>query len=118
MNNLDGSTTSGLSYGDPSQAQLILRQIQQRWQHYLDVLTPKVGIRWGIAAGLLLLYALRVWAIAGFYIITYALGIYLLHLLIGFLSPQDDPEDGPLLPVRDSDEPKGFNRRLPEFKFW
>lgn len=29
---------------------------------------------------------------AGWYIITYGLGIYVLNLLIGFLSPQMDPE--------------------------
>jgi hypothetical protein len=116
MQNLEGSTTT--SFGEPSNGQLILRQFQQKWQHYLDVLTPKTGIRWGIATFILFLYIVRVWALEGFYIVSYALGIYLLHLLIGFLSPQDDPEEGPLLPVRDSDEPKGFTRRLPEFKFW
>lgn len=122
MQNLDGSTTSqfggGGASGEPSQAELVVRQLQQKFQHYLDVLAPQVGLRWGIAAGLLLLYSLRVWLLAGFYIVTYAMGIYLLHLLIGFLSPQDDPDDGPLLPMRDSDEPKGFQRRVPEFKFW
>ncbi|KAG6413404.1 hypothetical protein SASPL_126113 [Salvia splendens] len=40
----------------------------------------------------------------GFYIVTYGLGIYLLNLLIGFLSPLVDPElepsDGPSLPTK------------------
>jgi hypothetical protein len=61
----------------------------------------------------------------GFYIVSYGLGIYLLNLLIGFLSPMVDPEldpsaaqDGPALPTRGSDEFKPFIRRLPEFKFW
>ncbi|CAI9294712.1 unnamed protein product [Lactuca saligna] len=57
-----------------------------------------------------------------FYIVTYGLGIYLLNLLIGFLSPLVDPEvdptDGALLPTKGSDEFKPFIRRLPEFKFW
>ncbi|CAH1426823.1 unnamed protein product [Lactuca virosa] len=52
-----------------------------------------------------------------------ALGIYILNLLIGFLSPQVDPEfqdlsDDPTLPSRSSDEFCPFFRRLPEFKFW
>uniref|UniRef100_A0A0E0DBH3 Uncharacterized protein n=1 Tax=Oryza meridionalis TaxID=40149 RepID=A0A0E0DBH3_9ORYZ len=32
-----------------------------------------------------------------YYIVTYALGIYILNLLIAFLSPQDDPEQSPRL---------------------
>ena len=67
-----------------------------------------------------LAFSLRVFYIQGFYIIAYGLGIYLLNLLIGFLSPLVDPEaaDGPSLPTRGSDEFKPFIRRLPEFKFW
>lgn len=56
---------------------------------------------------------------AGWYIITYGLGIYVLNLLIGFLSPQSDPEtEGPMLPTSKDDEFRPFIRRLPEFKFW
>ncbi|KAL3722073.1 hypothetical protein ACJRO7_034430 [Eucalyptus globulus] len=61
--------------------------------------------------------------VKAFYIVTSALGIYMLNLLIGFLSPQVDPElqelaegGGPSLPTRGSDEFKPFARRLPEFK--
>ena len=43
---------------------------------------------WVATAGLALLYALRVWALGGFYIVTYGLGIYLLNLFIGFITPQ------------------------------
>lgn len=39
--------------------------------------------------------------------------------MIGFLSPQIDPEEeGMVLPVHDSQEFRPFQRRLPEFKFW
>mmetsp|Transcript_52965 Transcript_52965/g.115556 ORF Transcript_52965/g.115556 Transcript_52965/m.115556 type:complete len:192 (-) Transcript_52965:709-1284(-) len=56
---------------------------------------------------------------AGWYIITYGLGIYVLNLLIGFLSPQVDPEtEGPILPTSKDDDFRPFIRRLPEFKFW
>ena len=55
----------------------------------------------------------------GFYIVTYALGIYNLNLLLGFLTPQVDPElEGPTLPSKKEDEFRPFVRRLPEFKFW
>lgn len=54
----------------------------------------------------------------GFYIVTYGLGIFLLNLFIGFLSPLEEDLDGPVLPLNDQDEFKPFIRRLPEFKFW
>ncbi|PVD36716.1 hypothetical protein C0Q70_03702 [Pomacea canaliculata] len=61
----------------------------------------------------------------GWYIVTYALGIYLLNLFIAFLTPKIDPamlddseEDGPSLPTRSNEEFRPFMRRLPEFKFW
>lgn len=79
--------------------------------------------RWIACLALAFVYALRVYLVEGFYIVSYGLGIYILNLLIGFLSPQVDPEihelsDGPSLPTRGSDEFRPFVRRLPEFKFW
>jgi len=70
-----------------------------------------------------MLYCGRIYLLGGWYIITYALGIYILNLLIGFLSPQIDPEteigeDTEMLPSRSDDEFRPFIRRLPEFKFW
>mmetsp|Transcript_179480 Transcript_179480/g.436686 ORF Transcript_179480/g.436686 Transcript_179480/m.436686 type:complete len:134 (+) Transcript_179480:262-663(+) len=65
------------------------------------------------------LYLLRVYLIDGWYIVTYGLGIYLLNLLIGFLSPPIDPDtDGPMLPTSHSEEFRPFTRRVPEFQFW
>ena len=50
---------------------------------------------------------------------TYGLGIYNLNLLLGFLTPQFDPEsEGPELPTKSDQEFRPFVRRLPEFKFW
>ncbi|PKA47222.1 Protein RER1B [Apostasia shenzhenica] len=92
------------------------------FQYYLDRSTPHPVGRWLGTLGVALIYLLRVYLIQGFYIVTYGLGIYLLNLLIGFLSPIADPEveglDGASLPTRGSDEFKPFIRRLPEFKFW
>ncbi|KAK8943398.1 Protein RER1B [Platanthera guangdongensis] len=92
------------------------------FQHYLDRSTPHPVGRWLGTLGVLAIYSLRVYLIQGFYIVTYGLGIYLLNLLIGFLSPIADPEteglDGASLPTKGSDEFKPFIRRLPEFKFW
>ena len=92
------------------------------YQYYLDKTTPHSAYRWIGTLVIAAIYCLRVYYVQGFYIVSYGLGIYLLNLLIGFLSPLVDPElevsDGPLLPTKGSDEFKPFIRRLPEFKFW
>ncbi|KAL6572989.1 Protein rer1a [Orobanche hederae] len=94
--------------------------ITQRYQHLLDKSTPHVSHRWIAFACIAFVYMVRVYLLEGFYVVSYALGIYILNLLIGFLSPQVDPDlsDGPTLPTRGSDEFRPFVRRLPEFKFW
>ena len=101
----------------------------------MDKSTVHIYARWGVFAFVLLVYLVRVFTIQAFYIITYGLGIYLLNLFIGFLSPQVracciaqfkakrheqiDPEnEGPVLPSGGSEEFRPFSRRVPEFKFW
>ncbi|XP_052196795.1 protein RER1B [Diospyros lotus] len=92
------------------------------FQYYLERFTPHTLQRWLGTLVVALIYVLRVYYVRGFYVVSYALGIYLLNLLIGFLSPKIDPEleatDGASLPTKDSDEFKPFIRRLPEFRFW
>eukprot|EP01018_Ginkgo_biloba_P006839 Gb_36238 [translate_table: standard] len=93
--------------------------ISRRFQYFLDKSTPHYLGRWMGFGVLAAIYILRVYYIEGFYIVSYGLGIYILNLLIGFLSPQVDPEmEGATLPTKGSDEFKPFIRRLPEFKFW
>ncbi|XP_052202825.1 protein RER1A-like [Diospyros lotus] len=98
--------------------------ISRRYQYFLDKSTPHVLHRWTAFVVFAFIYTLRVYLIEGYYIVTYGLGIYILQLLILFISPQVDPEiqelddDGPTLPTRGSDEFRPFVRRLPEFKFW
>ncbi|KAI3521970.1 hypothetical protein L2E82_17232 [Cichorium intybus] len=92
------------------------------FQFYLDKSTPLPVHRWLGTLAVASIYVLRVYYLEGFYIISYGLGIYILNLLIGFLSPKVDPElealDGASLPTKESDEFRPFIRRLPEFKFW
>lgn len=92
-------------------------------QNLLDRATPHVTLRWCIALFLGFIYIIRVYILQGWYIVTYALGIYLLNLFIAFLTPKIDPaiedtEDGPSLPTKANEEFRPFMRRLPEFKFW
>lgn len=93
-------------------------------QHLLDKSTPHTRLRWAGWIGFALLYLLRVYLLQGWYIVTYALGIYILNLFIAFLTPKIDPalqdldDDGPSLPTKSNEEFRPFMRRLPEFKFW
>ena len=63
----------------------------QAYQHYLDVVVPYRIPRWIASLVLLLLYFVRVFFLQGWYIVTYALAIYLLNLFIAFLTPKFDP---------------------------
>ena len=69
-----------------------------------------------------IVYFLHVYYVRGFYVVSYGLGIYILNLLIRFLSSKEYPElkvlDGASLPMKGSDEFKPFIRRLPKFRFW
>jgi len=97
-----------------------LDQASMKWRIVLDRTAPFTAGRWIGTGVCLIIYAYRVFHLTGWYIVTYALGIYLLNLMIGFLSPVMDPEaEGPALPTAvDDTEFKPFVRRLPEFKFW
>ncbi|GLJ46956.1 hypothetical protein SUGI_0990930 [Cryptomeria japonica] len=91
----------------------------RQFQHYLDKSTPHPVFRWILLAAVAGLFSFRIYYVKGFYIVAYTVGIYVINLLIGFLSPQVDPEiEGAALPTKGSDEFKPFIRRLPEFKFW
>ena len=66
----------------------IAAKVRQRFQVFMDRITPYAGGRWVAWCGLLVGFALRIYALKGFYIIAYALGIFNLNLLLGFISPQ------------------------------
>lgn len=89
-------------------------------QLLLDKSTPHILYRWLVWCLAVVLYVVRVWYVEGFYIVTYAMAIFNLNLMLGFLTPLhvEAPRDEPTLPSKASDEFKPFVRRLPEFKFW
>lgn len=104
-------------------------RLQQRYQALLDQSTPFVAYRWVGTGVCLVMFMLRILLAQGWYIVAYALGIYLLNLFLAFLQPKFDPssdeldnemEDGSVgtLPTKSDEEFKPFIRRLPEFKFW
>lgn len=103
---------------------LFFKRISQLYQLQLDRWTPHTRLRWTGAIVLILLFLLRVFTQQGWYIVTYAIGIYHLNLFIAFLTPKIDPaldlddDQGPELPTKANEEFRPFIRRLPEFKFW
>jgi len=104
----------------PQQLNQMYVNLSRQYQYYLDKTVIHLWPRW-IAAGVMwVLFWIRVWMAGSHHIVTYGLHIYLLNLLIGFLSPAIDPEqsDGPMLPTTSDEEFRPFSRRLPEFKFW
>lgn len=110
----------------PSSVAVFFRRASQSYQRLLDAWTPHAVARWVGALLLLAAFLGRILYLQGWYIITYALGIYHLNLFIAFLTPKVDPalggsddyEDGPELPTKINEEFRPFIRRLPEFKFW
>lgn len=103
------------------------KMLAQRYQLLLDKSVPYVIPRWIAAILFLAGFFLRVMWVRGWYIIAYALAIYLLNVLLAFLTPKIDPamsdfaDDGMQLPTHQSaagSEFKPFIRRLPEFKAW
>ncbi|KAJ2922671.1 hypothetical protein H1R20_g14412, partial [Candolleomyces eurysporus] len=108
-------------------------KLLRTYQQTLDRWTPHVLQRWLALAGLLVVFFLRIVLAQGWYIVCYALAIYLLNLLLAFLQPKFDPslEDDLLadeieeggdvvspLPSQRDDEFRPFVRRLPEWQFW
>ncbi|KAL6670655.1 hypothetical protein ACI3LZ_003009 [Candidozyma auris] len=103
-----------------------IKKVQITHQEFLDRSVPYVTERWICFSILLLAFVLRIVFSHGWYIICYALGIYLLNLFLAFLTPKFDPsleqesrssnleEGGDEV----EDEFRPFIRRLPEFKFW
>ncbi|WVR07102.1 hypothetical protein IAU60_004141 [Kwoniella sp. DSM 27419] len=63
----------------------------RKFQALLDRSTPHVMERWLVTLGLFLLFALNVVLRQGWYIVCYALAIYILNLFLAFLQPRFDP---------------------------
>lgn len=113
------------SGGSKSKLSQIYTKLSQRYQGLVDRTVPWQKARWVYTFLLIAGFLARVIIAQGWYIVTYALGIYHLNLFISFLTPKIDPamdfdaeENGPELPTRANEEFRPFIRRLPEFKFW
>ncbi|KAJ3586146.1 hypothetical protein NHX12_012547 [Muraenolepis orangiensis] len=119
----EGDSVGESIHGRPSTIAAFFTRLGQIYQSWLDKSTPFYIGRWAGTLLLTAVYMIRVYILQGWYIVTYALGIYHLNLFIAFLSPKVDPsmldeDEGPSLPTKQNEEFRPFIRRLPEFKFW
>ncbi|OCF36806.1 hypothetical protein I316_01402 [Kwoniella heveanensis BCC8398] len=99
----------------------------RKFQALLDRSTPHVLERWLVTLGLFLLFALNVVLRQGWYIVCYALAIYLLNLFLAFLQPRFDPslaadlaaddveEGAPGLPGSEAKSPGGIRGLMKGF---
>ncbi|CAM9320347.1 unnamed protein product [Choristocarpus tenellus] len=88
-----------------SKFDLFRYKLARSYQHWLDRSVIYTTWRWIGFLVIVLLFMLRIYMVKGWFIVTYGLGIFLLNNVIGFLSPQVDPEgDGPVLPTAGTDE--------------
>eukprot|EP00108_Taenia_solium_P007249 TsM_000306400 transcript=TsM_000306400 gene=TsM_000306400 len=88
-----------------------------------DKIVPYTLCRWLFFFGVLTFYIVRVAHLQGqgFFVVSYALAIFVLSQFLGFLTPQfqfNDENSDPLLPTNSDGEFRPFMRRLSEFKFW
>lgn len=123
------SLESDSSYSSSEESGLLYKAYRRyciRHQHFLDRATPHVTARWIFWCVALMCYAVRMIFIQGWYLVCYALAIYLLNGFVLFLTPKalvsdsykDYEEDGLSLPTRANEEFRPFMRQLPELKFW
>ncbi|KAL1411550.1 hypothetical protein Q8F55_002512 [Vanrija albida] len=76
----------------------------RRFQGLLDRSTPHVLERWLVTGTLFILFSLSVVARQGWYIVMYALAIYILNLFLAFLQPRFDPNHQADLAADDVEE--------------
>lgn len=99
-------------------------EAKAHYQFYLDKITPHTKERWGGLGIMIVVFILRIVTSQGWYVVCYALGIYLLSQFLAFLTPkfdvslQQDEENKELEAGERAEEFRPFIRRLPEFKFW
>ncbi|KAF9764681.1 Protein RER1 [Nosema granulosis] len=99
-------------------------------QIFLDKLAPKTFYRWMFTAVIFIAFILRIIMKNAFYLITYCVGIYLIHSTIMFLTPKGndiaDPfesyeqnkDDDDYEPELIDNQFKPIVRNMPEFDYW
>jgi hypothetical protein len=100
-------------------------------QVLLDKLAPQIAYRWIFTAFIAFIFLLRIILKNSFYLITYCVGIYLIHSTIMFLTPkgndiadpfesyeQNKDEEDDYEPELIDNQYKPIVRNMPEFEYW
>ncbi|KAI8869297.1 retrieval of early ER protein Rer1 [Ramicandelaber brevisporus] len=74
-----------------TRVEVAFAQFWRQYRTFLDLLTPRIAERWTFSILLLVLTTVRFFVVHGWYIVCYALYIYLLNMLLAFLTPKFDP---------------------------
>ncbi len=118
----------GNSDGDSFMDKIIFR-MTKIYRNKLEKYTIYPQRRWAVTLIIIFLYILRVTAIGGFYVVSYILGLYILHLAVQFFTPlglpdadEDDDDDGKIMDlpmtINQEGEDKPLIRSMNEFRFW
>eukprot|EP00347_Sterkiella_histriomuscorum_P010470 403376158 len=98
---------------------------QRKYRLFLDKIAAFPTQRWIFLVVMGAVYCLRVYMNDGYALITYLLGLFYLNQMLLYLSPAEDPEDMEfddesdfILPMRENDEFKGFQRKIYEMELW
>ena len=99
---------------------------KRKMQIFLDRIAFYPGRRWACFFGFLFFFLTRMYIQQGYAVIAYLLGLFYLNNIMLYLAPADDPDDlefnadknESILPDREQDEYKGFQRKLHELEFW
>jgi len=128
---MTSSVPHNFTLNDDSEPSYIEKVVNKLWMQYrnkIDRYTIYVRERWIFTISMMILYVIRVLLSGGFYVISYVLGLYVLHAFVRFVTPlglpdvEEDEEEkiGEELPIfaQAPGDSKPLIRSVSEFKFW
>jgi hypothetical protein len=89
------------------QVEKIVSQLWIQYRNKIDRFIIYFRERWAVTCLLGLIYLVRVLVTGGFYVVSYVLGLYILHAFIKFISPVGIPD------VEDEEEEEKYGEELP-----
>lgn len=95
-------------------------------QYITDKLYPYIYQRWTFTGAIAMTYLIRIIRKQSHAVITYCVGIYLLHSFILFVTPKDENIPDPFENIEEEEyNPRNIDnefmpyiRKMPEFNFW
>lgn len=117
---MEDNPKSGIDFEDT------LFVAKRKYQVFMDKITPQFNQRWATFAIILLCFVTRIVLKQGYAVLAYLLGLFYLNNIMLYLSRLEDPDDleedqnqeSFIIPQREKDEYKGFQRKMGEMDFW